>query len=137
VADHLYYAEISHEDFVDAMGPEERRFADKIAKDDPENWDLTGCVFVTAASATEAQARVRDHYGVDMPVTLAPSGFVTVRANLFEPGVALGVRGDVDAQELDKCPECHSNDVRHDASAGETDCVSCGWSLAWPGVERC
>ena len=131
MADHLYYIKISHEEFIEVMGPEERRVADKIAREDPENWDLTGCVFVTATSAAEAQARVRDHYGVDTPATLVPSGFATIRANLFEPGEALGVRGFIDPQELGKCPECHSNHLRHDASVGETDCVSCGWSMEW------
>lgn len=132
-SDHLYYAEVSHEEFVEAMGPAERRVADKIATEDPDNWDLTACVFVTAASASEARERLRDHYGVDTPVTLVASGFVTIRANLFEPGVALGVRGDVDPQEIEKCPECHSNHVRHDASAGDTECVSCGWGMEWKG----
>ena len=134
-SDHLYYAEIDHEEFVDAMDLNQRRMAAKIEEMDPENWDLTACVFVTAGSATEARERVLDHYGVDTPVVLAPSGFVTLRAKLFEPGVATGVRGEVDWRELEQCPECHSNDLRNDASAGETDCVSCGWGMDWKKAE--
>jgi len=131
MSDHLYYAQISHEDFVDAMDPVQRAFAEKVEASDPEGWDLTACVFVTATSADEAARRIEEHYGVDTVCQLAPSGFVTVRANMFEPGVALGVRGDIDARELDKCPSCHSNHVRQDATAREVECSTCGWSLEW------
>jgi hypothetical protein len=133
VGDRLYYAQISHDEFVEAMGTDTyaRRLLDKVNEIDDEDLDLTGCVFVTAESAAEAQERVRDHFGVETPAVLVPSGFVTIRAQLFEPGVAPGVRGEIDWRELEECPECHSNHIRNDASAGATDCISCGWSMDW------
>ena len=123
-----------HEEFVNAMGPEQRCLVAKIEEEDPENWDMTACVFVVATSAVEARERVLDHYGVDTPAVLVPSGFVTLRAKLFEPGVATGVQGEADWRELEQCPECHSNELRHDASMGETNCVSCEWGMEWEGT---
>lgn len=29
------------------------------------------------------------------------------------------------------CPECGSEELRHDTTQGETDCVDCGWSESW------
>jgi hypothetical protein len=40
-------------------------------------------------------------------------------------------RETVDWKTLEKCPECHSTELRHDATCGETDCVTCGWSMEW------
>jgi len=45
------------------------------------------------------------------------------------------LREILDWRTLEKCPECHSTELRHDVTCGETDCVTCGWSLDWKGTE--
>jgi len=127
--EHLYYGVLFHEDRLKNVpeGTLRKMLEIEIERD---GLDMTATVFVIASSQAEAQKRISEHFGWEVPVTLVSSGFATIMSGA-EVAAAIGVRGTLNWQELDKCPECHSNHLRHDASVGESDCVSCGWGEEW------
>lgn len=127
--DHLYYGILSHEDRM-AHLPEGKLGEMVAAEVERDDSDMTCTVFVLAPSATEAKTRISNHFGWEVPVTLVSSGFASVMSGA-EVMLSLGVRGTLNWDELEQCPECHGNDLRHDASVGETDCVHCGWGVTW------
>ena len=133
-SDHLYFGVMSHEDGMNNAEEtnEESRQADLLRRIEETEGpvDLTRQIFVLASSKEEAEARVKEHFGYTTLMHLAPAGmaWVNTRDETFH---AMGVRAEVDWRELEKCPECDSTELRHDATCGETDCVSCGWSMEW------
>jgi hypothetical protein len=129
MGDQLYYGHVEHDQMI-ALFPESART--ELTEDD----DFTTTVFMLAESMTEAERFMQEKYKANVPMTLVPSGVAAMSVAWGgEVNVQVGLRGDIDPQELEKCPECRSNHVRHDASAGATDCVSCGWSMGWKGTE--
>lgn len=129
--DHLYWGVLSHDARAER---EDDRILRALEHADP-NFDLTTTVLVLATSRTEAEERVKEHFDLQTDMKLIPSGLATVLPGKHEILGAVGIRGDIDWNELDECPECGRGELRHDASEGCTDCVSCGWSLDWKGNE--
>ena len=129
MSDHLYYGHVGHDQMV-------ARFPEHVRGTLTEEDNFTTTVFMLAESMKEAESMMREKYEAEIPMTLVPSGMAcTSVAWGSEVNIVLGCRPDIDPQELEKCPECRSNDVRQDASVGETDCVSCGWGMGWKGTD--
>jgi hypothetical protein len=127
MADHLYWGVLSHDARVKVM--EEPILRALKAAD--LNFDMTTTVVVTAGSRLEAQNRVFEHFDIRTPMHLIPSGLATALPGKHELLGAAGIRGNIKWDELEKCPECTYGELRHDASQGCTDCISCGWSFDW------
>ena len=96
-----------------------------------EPMDLTMQLLVLAPSKEEAETRVKEHFGHTTEMELVPSGFAIIHTQATTHH-ANGVYGSVRWNELKICPECEqAEELRHDASVGETECVACGWSMSW------